>query len=33
MKTFVRWAMFAVLLSTPVLAHHGNAAFDVGKTR
>ena len=33
MKTFLRWAVFAVLVSTPVLAHHGNAAFDVGKTR
>jgi hypothetical protein len=33
MKTFLRWAAFAVLLSTPVVAHHGNAAFDVGKTR
>jgi hypothetical protein len=32
MKTFLRWALFAGLLSTPVLAHHGNAAFDVGKT-
>jgi hypothetical protein len=32
MKTFLRWAVFAGLLSTPVLAHHGNAAFDVGKT-
>jgi hypothetical protein len=32
MKTFFRWALFAALLSTPVLAHHGNAAFDVGKT-
>ena len=32
MKTFLRWALFAVLLSTPVLAHHGNAAFDIGKT-
>jgi hypothetical protein len=33
MKTFLRWALFAGLVSTPVLAHHGNAAFDVGKTR
>ena len=32
MKTFLRWALFASLISTPVLAHHGNAAFDVGKT-
>ena len=32
MKTFLRWALFAGLLTTPVLAHHGNAAFDVGKT-
>jgi hypothetical protein len=32
MKTFLRWALFIVLLSTPVLAHHGNAAFAVGKT-
>jgi hypothetical protein len=32
MRTFLRWALFASLVSTPVLAHHGNAAFDVGKT-
>ena len=32
MKTLLRWALFASLVSTPVLAHHGNAAFDVGKT-
>jgi hypothetical protein len=32
MKTFLRWALLVGLFSTPVLAHHGNAAFDVGKT-
>lgn len=32
MKTFLRWALFAGVLTTPVLAHHGNAAFDIGKT-
>jgi hypothetical protein len=32
MKILLRWALFIVLVSTPVLAHHGNAAFDVGKT-
>ena len=32
MKTFLRWALFVGLCSTSVLAHHGNAAFDVGKT-
>src|SRR3970040_2838337 len=31
MKTLVLWALFAGLVSTPVFAHHGNAAFDVGK--
>ena len=31
MKTFLLWALFATVVSTPVLAHHGNAAFDVGK--
>ena len=31
MKSFLRLALFASLLSTTVLAHHGNAAFDVGK--
>jgi hypothetical protein len=32
MKTLVVWALFAVLLvSVPLFAHHGNAAFDVGK--
>jgi Family of unknown function (DUF6152) len=31
MKTLLLWALFATLVSTPVLAHHGNAAFDVGK--
>ena len=31
MKTFL-WVMLAgVVVSTPVLAHHGNAAFDAGK--
>ena len=33
MKTFLRWALFAALVSTPVLAHHGNAAFDLGVER
>jgi Family of unknown function (DUF6152) len=32
MKTFLRVALFVGLVSTPLLAHHGNAAFDVGKT-
>lgn len=32
MKTLLRLALFTGLVSTPVLAHHGNAAFDVGKT-
>jgi hypothetical protein len=32
MKTFLRWALFVSLFSTSALAHHGNAAFDVGKT-
>ena len=32
MKTFRAWSLLAVLLaSAPLLAHHGNAAFDVGK--
>jgi hypothetical protein len=31
MKTVLLWVLFATLLSTPALAHHGNAAFDVGK--
>ena len=31
MKTFLLWALFAAVVSSPVLAHHGNAAFDVGK--
>ncbi len=31
MKTFLLWALLAALVSTPVFAHHGNAAFDVGK--
>ena len=32
MKTFVAGALLAVLLvSAPVFAHHGSAAFDVGK--
>lgn len=31
MKTILLWALFAGLVSTPILAHHGNAAFDVGK--
>jgi hypothetical protein len=31
MKTLLLWALFAGLVSTPVFAHHGNAAFDVGK--
>ena len=33
MKTLLRWALLAVLVSTPVFAHHGNAAFAVGETR
>lgn len=33
MKTLLRWALFVVLVSTPVLAHHGNAAFALGETR
>ncbi len=32
MKTLLRVAVFVGLVSTPLLAHHGNAAFDVGKT-
>ena len=32
MKTLLRLALFVVLVPTPLLAHHGNAAFDVGKT-
>jgi hypothetical protein len=32
MKTFFLRVLVAGLVSTPVLAHHGNAAFDVGKT-
>ena len=31
MKTLLLWALFAGLVSTPIVAHHGNAAFDVGK--
>ena len=31
MKTFFLWMLFATLVSTPVFAHHGSAAFDVGK--
>jgi len=31
MKTFLLWVLFVSAISTPVLAHHGNAAFDVGK--
>jgi len=31
MKTFL-WVLLAgVVVSTPVFAHHGNAAFDAGK--
>ena len=33
MKSFLRLTLLVSLLSTPLLAHHGNAAFDVGKTR
>ncbi len=33
MKTLLRWALLAALVSTPVFAHHGNAAFAVGETR
>jgi hypothetical protein len=32
MKTFLVGALFAGLVSTTTVAHHGNAAFDVGKT-
>ena len=32
MKTFILRALVAGLLTAPVLAHHGNAAFDLGKT-
>jgi hypothetical protein len=32
MKKLLVWALFAVLfVSVPLFAHHGNAAFDVGK--
>jgi hypothetical protein len=31
MKTLLLWALFAGLVSTPIFAHHGNAAFAVGK--
>lgn len=31
MKTLLLWTLFAIVVSTPVVAHHGNAAFDVGK--
>jgi hypothetical protein len=31
MKTFVAGVLLAVFVSAPVFAHHGNAAFDVGK--
>ena len=31
MKTFLLCALLAALVTTPVLAHHGSAAFDVGK--
>ena len=31
MKTLLLWALIAGLVSTPIFAHHGNAAFDVGK--
>ena len=33
MKTFLLGALFAGLVSATTVAHHGNAAFDVGKTR
>ena len=33
MKTLLRWALLAALVSTPVFAHHGNAAFAVGERR
>jgi hypothetical protein len=32
MKTFLLGSLFAGLVSATVLSHHGNAAFDVGKT-
>ena len=31
MKTFLGVLLAGVLVSTPVFAHHGNAAFDAGK--
>jgi hypothetical protein len=31
MKTFFLCALSAALVTTPLVAHHGNAAFDVGK--
>jgi len=31
MKTFLLPLLLAGVLAAPVLAHHGNAAFDVGK--
>ena len=31
MKTFLSVLLAGVVVSTPVFAHHGNAAFDVGK--
>ena len=33
MKTLLRCARLSGLVSTPVFAHHGNAAFAVGETR
>jgi hypothetical protein len=33
MKTFLLGSLVAGLVSVTVLGHHGNAAFDVGKTR
>lgn len=32
MRFLLRSALFIALMSTSALAHHGNAAFDVGKT-
>ena len=31
MKTFLSVLLAGVVVSTPLLAHHGNAAFDAGK--
>ena len=31
MKTFLGMLLVGLVMSTPVFAHHGNAAFDAGK--